>query len=357
LGGNLLYEEHADETYTSYTYIRNTRFTRENGNVDGSTDPVRYYYHTDHLGSTVLVTDETGEVIWDGEYTPFGELNDPLNIVDGVIQFTGKDMDFDTGLYYYNARWYDPGLGRFITEDPIRDGSNWYVYVNNNPLRFVDPSGLEGERSEWAMTSVPIYPDLTGEVTRPILILTVAVERIIGEDESGKEYLNYYTGQGMLKLDYDNESFKDQVMQLKIGHTEIEGDNKVYKGKISSIFIGLKGNFTKDEDKIGSIQSYMRLAKDAFTGGGSPGAMQFLTFVIGLGSKGEDIVNQWEGFSFEESGGLFFGPEIGDYDTVDNRDIASKKLSETSLHDSESFMKPFSLPNVSNPIELEVFDD
>ena len=48
-----------------------------------------------------------------------------------------------TGLYYFNARWYDPKLGKFITEDPARDGINWYVYVLNNPLRFIDPSGLE----------------------------------------------------------------------------------------------------------------------------------------------------------------------------------------------------------------------
>lgn len=158
LAGNLLYEEHIDETYTSYTYIRNTRFARENGNVDGSITPVRYYYHTDHLGSTVMVTDESGEVVWDGEYTPFGGLNDPLNIGDGVVQFTGKDMDFDTGLYYYNARWYDPGLGRFITEDPIKDGLNWYVYVASNPLRFVDPTGLNIQESETLDGEDPVTP-------------------------------------------------------------------------------------------------------------------------------------------------------------------------------------------------------
>jgi murein DD-endopeptidase MepM/ murein hydrolase activator NlpD len=46
------------------------------------------------------------------------------------------------GQYYYNARWYDPTLGRFITEDPARDGDNWYAYVSNNPLAYIDPTGL-----------------------------------------------------------------------------------------------------------------------------------------------------------------------------------------------------------------------
>jgi len=55
--------------------------------------------------------------------------------------------------YYFNARWYDPELGRFITEDPARDGDNWYGYCNENPLRFVDPSGLVLETA-WDVASL-----------------------------------------------------------------------------------------------------------------------------------------------------------------------------------------------------------
>ena len=64
-------------------------------------------------------------------------------LFDERVRFTGKDYDEVTGLYYFNARWYDPQLGRFTSEDPVRDGMNWYVYVRNNPLRFIDPTGLE----------------------------------------------------------------------------------------------------------------------------------------------------------------------------------------------------------------------
>jgi RHS repeat-associated protein len=56
--------------------------------------------------------------------------------------FTGKQIDEETCLYYFNARWYDAELGRFVTEEPARDGTNWYEYCRNNPLGAVDPTGL-----------------------------------------------------------------------------------------------------------------------------------------------------------------------------------------------------------------------
>ncbi|MDY7027332.1 MAG: RHS repeat-associated core domain-containing protein [Spirochaetota bacterium] len=99
------------------------------------------YYGTDHLGSTALMSDESGEVVWRGEVTPFADEESTEGLAEHVM-YTGKELDEATGLYYYNARWYDPELGRFITEDPARDGRNWYVYARNNPLKYIDPTGL-----------------------------------------------------------------------------------------------------------------------------------------------------------------------------------------------------------------------
>ena len=59
-----------------------------------------------------------------------------------TASFTGKLYDKDAGMYYFNARWYDSELGRFITEDTARDGRNWFVYCENNPLIYTDPTGL-----------------------------------------------------------------------------------------------------------------------------------------------------------------------------------------------------------------------
>ena len=64
-----------------------------------------------------------------------GEINNP-------IRYSGEYLDEESGLIYLRARYYDPSVGRFISEDPIRDGMNWYAYCGNSPIMFADPSGL-----------------------------------------------------------------------------------------------------------------------------------------------------------------------------------------------------------------------
>ena len=78
------------------------------------------------------------------QYDPYGATT-KVGTSTNTQQYTGRENDC-TGLFYYRARYYHPVLGRFISEDPIGWGSggfNLYAYVNNNPLRFVDPKGLK----------------------------------------------------------------------------------------------------------------------------------------------------------------------------------------------------------------------
>ncbi|HEX3047019.1 MAG TPA: RHS repeat-associated core domain-containing protein [Bacillota bacterium] len=62
----------------------------------------------------------------------------------GDYDYTGKKISQDTGLVYFGGRWYDPEIGRFITQDPAKDGVNWYVYCENNPINVIDPNGYSG---------------------------------------------------------------------------------------------------------------------------------------------------------------------------------------------------------------------
>ncbi len=97
------------------------------------------YYHNDQLGSPMAMTDKTGRVIWSQDYLPYGlDLNENAQGGDTRFKFTGKEQDEATGLYYFNARWYDPDLGRFVTEDSYAGDPNdpqtlnLYAYVLAN---------------------------------------------------------------------------------------------------------------------------------------------------------------------------------------------------------------------------------
>lgn len=58
------------------------------------------------------------------------------------FRYCGEYLDIETGYIYLRARYYDPSIGRFISEDSAKDGYNWYAYCANNPIRYIEPSGL-----------------------------------------------------------------------------------------------------------------------------------------------------------------------------------------------------------------------
>jgi RHS repeat-associated protein len=119
----------------SYIYALGKYLARVDG-IIGDTAAKKYFYHTDHLGSIRAVTNQAGKVVYKADYLAFGmrygEESD--GEFDEEHGFTGKEYDPDTGLYYYNARWYDADLGRFISEDPAADPNNpnLYSYCGNN---------------------------------------------------------------------------------------------------------------------------------------------------------------------------------------------------------------------------------
>lgn len=103
----------------------------------------RRYFVTDHLNSTLIMTDSLGKVVSSFEYDPYG--NSPMTDqgVENPYRYTGRELD-KSGLYYYRARYYSADVNRFISEDPlgISEGPNAYVYVNGDPVRLTDPFGL-----------------------------------------------------------------------------------------------------------------------------------------------------------------------------------------------------------------------
>lgn len=163
-GINVVYEEN-DTGTALYVYGPAGRIANQ---TTINNETTTYYYITDHLGSTRLITDETGIPLTSVTFYPFGTLYDYIGSPQSYL-FTGKEKDA-AGLYYFNARYYDPETGRFITRDPYtflpddpRISGNatnlvqWlinpqrfdrYTYAQNNPLRYTDSTGLSFDSLE-----------------------------------------------------------------------------------------------------------------------------------------------------------------------------------------------------------------
>jgi RHS repeat-associated protein len=146
---------------TVYVYDAFGHLAAEYASAASPTAPLcqTCYLSTDYLGSTRLVTDQSGNVVGRHDYLPFGaeipagyaSRHSEWDADDLVNQkFTGQERDQETGLDFFKARYYAGVLGRFQSPDPFNAGGNplnpqsWngYAYVNNNPLAFVDPNGM-----------------------------------------------------------------------------------------------------------------------------------------------------------------------------------------------------------------------
>ncbi|WP_253673036.1 RHS repeat domain-containing protein [Treponema sp. OMZ 855] len=161
-----------------HIFVGNSRLVTAMTHTDNNGDNAeqrekRYYYHSDHLGSAQFVTDWRGRQYEHIEYTPYGELwiEEVAAGLDKLpFRFTGKEMDEETGLYYYGARYLDPkysrwlsgdpALGEYVPKAPIDDEAkkhnenlpgmggvfnvvnlHLYHYAGNNPVKYTDPDG------------------------------------------------------------------------------------------------------------------------------------------------------------------------------------------------------------------------
>ena len=131
------------------------------------------YLLSDHLGSTSLTTNSTGTVTSEMRYTAWGETRFTSGTSPTNYRFTGQRQEASFGLYFYNARWYDPALSRFAQADTIVPGGvqglDRYAYVNNNAVRYVDPSGhmrTEGDLPDFINAHIePKEPEIVAPPT------------------------------------------------------------------------------------------------------------------------------------------------------------------------------------------------
>jgi len=101
------------------------------------------FYHADGLGSITSLADISGSPTDTYVTDSFGKTTTSTGTTRNPYRYTARDLDSETGLYYYRARYYDAAIARFLSEDPIQfdGGINFYPYVRNNPVILTDPLG------------------------------------------------------------------------------------------------------------------------------------------------------------------------------------------------------------------------
>ena len=125
------------------SFVPIAAFTPPSGAGGLETD--HYFFHPDHLGSSNYSTNFAGEVSQHSEYFAFGEtfIEEHKNSHNSPYKFNGKELDEESGLYYYGARYYDPRISIWASVDPLVEKTmSAYGYCSNNPVNRIDPTGL-----------------------------------------------------------------------------------------------------------------------------------------------------------------------------------------------------------------------
>ncbi len=156
--GRRIYKSSANGT-SIYAYDRNNLIEEtnssgavvaryeQNQNIDEPLAMLRSgatsYYDADGLGSVTSLANGAGSLAQTYAFDSFGKLTGSSGSLTNPFQYTAREFDSETSLYYYRARYYDPSAGRFISEDPQRyEFTSFYSYVGENPVLWKDPLGL-----------------------------------------------------------------------------------------------------------------------------------------------------------------------------------------------------------------------
>jgi RHS repeat-associated protein len=290
------------------------------GQVNGTgniSEAFRYFFHPDHLGSTSYVTDATGEVFQHLEYTAWGEtfVEEHSNTDRTPYLFNGKELDEETGLYYYGARYYDPRTSVFESVDP--DAEKYpsmapFAYAANNPITLIDvlgrgpgqpPIGKVAEQlvkniNEMAKSNSLYCNTQTGCYQTVWKRVQQAYEDVYGKGNAPGEF---YTKNA-------SESYKEDGVDYK---RWVPGGNSKFKILAASNFDNSKWKDIPEEFRAKGMAGAMahaglaKMVDDVWGGDLKPGAvLQFWT------SKG-DYEGIRDGKGYDTAGNSWLNEALG----------------------------------------------
>ncbi len=231
-----------------------------------------FYYHTNHLGSTAFVTDQNQTITQGFLYAPFGEITTEYNATFGndVIpkySFNAKELDEETGMYYYEARYYKPPV--FTSRDPMFEKYFWmtpYAYCANNPVKYVDPSGREWDLSsltdeqkavwEKAMTTAcnksKLFKFIYNQLDESSIKYTVKIgltsyengHYVDGQYNSESQTFTFLNEESMKKFSaFSEEMFHAYQLTENNGKYDIGSFNYEFEAKFATHIIQNEGKF------------------------------------------------------------------------------------------------------------------
>jgi len=235
------------------------------------------YYHNDALGSPIAASDSEGKILWRESYQPYGERQQHEPRANANRRwFTSHVEDADTGLLYMQARYYDPRIGRFMSQDPVGFvesnpmSFNRYAYANNNPYKYVDPDGRAGILIPFAMflfkeTAAETASRYTGGLSEYISVrklatkggkfalskLSEGVERGVSEGVAKKIAFNpKLVSKELDELRKQNKISGEYTQEIK--HNDITDYKKIRRGAEAA---QLKPH---DKSKKGALSEFFR---------------------------------------------------------------------------------------------------
>ena len=264
------YRVYVEDTFLPCDAVIARIFSKEMTHTDNHGDneeqkAKRYYYHSDHLGSAQFVTDWHGRQYEHIEYTPYGELwiEEVAAGLDKLpFRFTGKELDEETGLYYYGARYLDPKYSRWLSGDPalsdyipqapVNDEAkkhnenlpgmggiyntvnlHVYHYAGNNPIKYVDPDGRKTVQNYRLTNHKNFVSDLFGVRILLHYLFGLGRELVL----SNKRWGNYMRNNRLLTEQINTallheagqkDLFEGDVHEFKIKiHAEIENGESI----------------------------------------------------------------------------------------------------------------------------------
>jgi RHS repeat-associated protein len=274
--GNRLLNENRGNSSQTYIYEQNSFSPLATIDIKNNIN----YYHTDHLGTPREVTNYQGEIVWEAQYKTWGNtakviykptestIQSEEEVEFQPLRFQGQYYDVETGLHYNRFRYYDPDVGRFISQDPIglMGGTNLYQYAPN-PTGWIDPLGLmtarvdppegcdcddDGEIDTYADDSVDLdlkYKDNWTNEQRAAAdskaeALTNADTQVTRDYERGGSTQREYRSDNNL----DSSEDADHIIELQLGGSDTADNMQGLDKSVNRSFGSQIKNQIKDLD-------------------------------------------------------------------------------------------------------------